>query len=458
MGFFDVFRSRSKPPASPRHPGPAEKAELTDKAAAVKLPPEKVPARVAEARQLLEKKNPEAAVRAFEQVLAVAGDKGEILAEISNELGKHGLIDKLVELIAPRYVIERHGPTAGMNLLQAYLVLGDSSAAGLMLGQLNKLNQSDLKQRLSELESLLKDLIEAEKGGRMPGRGADQEPVRISLVSISKPIWFYGLEPLADKLLPPKKAQVVNVAFAQLALPDHPAIGQLIGQPEEELGRLTRAIPLWLSETLFFCPNYSSIAALGLLEDKQRGSHYALFPAEWTEDNLRQLIETNKAPLDYIVTGSIKRKEGDTEMNIRLWEVKKLRVRKHFTVTWTPSTMDAELARFHEMLRTFMEWIAYPAGQGLPYTPASVPSAWLDTLGASVSLFLAEKGVLPSNRIRTAIDDVEKASARAAAGHSASLAWITLRKRATFLGFKVPAQQPVLASHPLVTKALELQG
>lgn len=458
MGFFDVFRSRTKPPATPRHPGPSEKAESADKAA-VTLSAEKLSERLAEAQQLLEKKNPEAAVRIFEQLLATAGDQGEVLEMVSNELGKNGLIDKIIELVGPRYAIDRHGPGTGMNLLQAYLVLGDSVAAGLMLAKVSALKRPELKQRLDELGSLLKDLIEAERSGQVPTRNAgNPEPVRVSLVSISKPIWFYGLEALAEKLLPPKNAQARRVAFAQLSLIEQADIGALMGQPEEELGRLCRALPLWFAETLYFSPSYTSIAALGILEDKQRGSHYALFPAEWTEENLRQLIETNKEPLDYIITGSLKRKEGDTEMTIRLWEVKKLKERKTFTVRWTPSTMDAQLTQFHELLRTFMECIAYPAGQGLPYTPAAVPSAWLDTLGASLSLFLAEKGVIPTSRIRTAIDDVEKASARAAAGHAASLAWITLRKRATFLGFKVPAQTPVLASHPLVSQALELKG
>ena len=42
----------------------------------------------------------------------------------------------IVELIAPRYVAERHGPAAGLNLLQAYLALGDPDGARHVLGQL----------------------------------------------------------------------------------------------------------------------------------------------------------------------------------------------------------------------------------------------------------------------------------------------------------------------------------
>lgn len=460
MGFFDVFRSRNKPPAAPRQATPAD-SKATPQSPASSTNTVDRRKRLEEIRELLAQKKHEAAIRTVELLLAAAPDDGTVLAEVSNELGKNGMIEKLIELIAPRYSVEKHGPGAGMNLLQAYLVMANSERAAEMLARLDALKDDAIASRLGQLRELLSDLREAEKSSAAQQQTAPGgAPIaRISLVSISKPIWFYGIEPMAEKILPPKAmGKTRHVAFAQLALPgmDPQVLSQLMNSPEEELGRLTRSLPLWLAETLNFSPNYTSIAALGILEDKQNGSAYALFGADWTNDHLQQLIETAGESIDFIFTGSIVRKDLDTEITLRLWDAKKVKERKQFTAIWSPSTMDAELARLHETVRTYMECLTYPQGQGLPYVSPAVPSAWLDTLGASVSLFLVEKGAIPPFRLRSVIEDVDKAAARAAAGNSASIAYITLRKRAEKIGVKVPSETPVLASHPLVSEALSL--
>ena len=57
------------------------------------------------------------------------------------------------------------------------------------------------------------------------------------------------------------------------------------------------------------------------------------------------------------------------ELVLRLWEVKKFRERKAFTVRWAPATADQTLAQFGAQLRAFMEVTPHPAGQGLVYAP-----------------------------------------------------------------------------------------
>ncbi|HEX2861651.1 MAG TPA: hypothetical protein VHN79_08425, partial [Lacunisphaera sp.] len=55
---------------------------------------------------------------------------------------------------------------------------------------------------------------------------------------------------------------------------------------------------------------------------------------------------------------------------------------------------DAVLKQFHEQIRLYMEWTALPAGNGLPYSAPTLPVAHVQALGATLSQFLAEKGVL----------------------------------------------------------------
>jgi hypothetical protein len=131
--------------------------------------------------------------------------------------------------------------------------------------------------------------------------------------------------------------------------------------------------------------------------------------------------------------------------------VKKFRERKQFLVRWTPATADAELGKLHEQLRLFMEWT--PEKNGLPYAAPAAPRAWLETLGASLGLFLAEKNLLPKE-ILPPLAPAFSALAPQTANHaSASLAWLTSMHRARALGLAPAASETPLSAHPLVAEA-----
>ena len=96
------------PPPAPAAPPPAGGAVL---------------ARLQRAREALELKNLPAAVAIYEEVLASSGDRPDVLVTISGDLGVSGHTREIIELIAPRYDAQRHGPATGFNLLQAYLAV-----------------------------------------------------------------------------------------------------------------------------------------------------------------------------------------------------------------------------------------------------------------------------------------------------------------------------------------------
>jgi hypothetical protein len=431
MGFFD--RSSEKKPSS----GGSENA------ASGVLP------RLAAAREHLEIKDLPAAMAIYEDLLATSGDRADVLVTISADLGINGYVLEIIELIAPRYDAERHGPATGLNLLQAYLAVRDVEAAQHVLDILFALNRPDLEERLYGFSNAIAELIQR---GQAEQRGEGGHPaeaaIKVNLVSISKPIWFYGLEPIADQVLPSKGPKLRRVAFAQLAILDVPNLGDAAKLPEDELGRLCRAIPLWFAETFYFSPHYSSIAALGL-----QGQQYALFGTEWTMDNLRQLVDSTASGLDYIFTGALRQVAGDFELTLRVWEVKKFRERKQFSARWTPATIDAELSKLHEQVRLFMEWSAEKSG--VPYTaPASIRT-WLDTLGASVTLFLAEKKLLPNELIPPLDDILKRAAAAASTSEIASLGFLTLRNRAEKLSLAARVEA-ALAESPRIARARDL--
>jgi hypothetical protein len=460
MGFFDRFASKkpdsaATPPASaPSSPPPSSidpttplSPELAPTAAPSFAANANLKAQLLAAREKLEAKDLAGAQAIYEELLRVAGDRPDVLVAISGDLGSCGYVTQIVELIAPRYDAVKHGPATGLNLLQAYLATRNPTAAQHLLDILFELKRPELEERLYGFSNALAELLEAERRGELspatPGAGnADPQaaekrsPRQISLASISRPIWAYGLEAVPGILPPPKEGRLRRIAFGQLALLGTPEVERCMKEPEDALGRFSRGLPLWLAETFYFSPHYAPIAAVGLVDK----DHYAIFPSEWTAENIRQLVESTAEGLDYVFTGALKHRNDDFELLLRVWEVKKFRERKQFSARWTPATADAELAKLHEQIRLFMEFQNHPAGPA--YAAPTNPSAWCDTLGASVTAFLADKGVLPKEQFARGAGTLAELARTAASSEKNSLAWLTLADRAHRLGV---AELPVAA-------------
>jgi len=397
MGFFDRFTNRKPadpvPAAAPVPAAPPPAAPAPTAPAAPAATSGGVIPRLAEARARLEARDLPGALAIYEEVVATAGDRADVLVTISGDLGVRGHIQPIIELVAPRYDAHRHGPATGLNLLQAYLAARQPEAAQHLLDILFSLQRPELEERLFGFSNALAELMaghEQEAAMPLPEGGT-----KISLTTISKPIWFYGLETAAGRLLPAKSGVLRRVAFAQLALPGLADHANRQRQPEDELGRLSRALPLWFAETFAASAGYDPVAAVAATD----GGHYAVLPVEWTAENVRQLAESSDQPLHYIVTGALSQRHSDYELVLRIWEVKKFRELKAFPARWTPATADTVLREYHERLRTYMEWRALPAGDGLPYVAPATPLAYAQVLGASLTLFLGEKGVLKPEQV-----------------------------------------------------------
>jgi hypothetical protein len=454
MGFFDRLAGKS---ASPAHGNENAAAAATFDPSVSGVAP-----RLITAREKLEQKDLPGAMAIYEEVLAGAGDRADVLVTISGDLGSTGHIPQIIELVAPRYDAMRHGPATGINLLQAYLAVRDADAAQHVLDILFALKRPELEERLFGFSNAVAELI---NHGVVPGFPQfdskvvnPDNVVGVALVTISRPIWAYGLETI-EGILPKKEGKLRRVAFTQFALstayPDPDAATKL---PEDEIGRLSRALPLWFAETFYFSPLYSSIAALGCMHEGSAPKRPAIFATEWTIENLKKLVETTADGLDYIFTGSLRRDGAEYVLIMRVWEVKKFRERKQFTTRWTTATADAELAKLHEYIRAFMEWIPYPDGSGIPYSVPSSPTVWLDALGALLSLFLVEKGLMPKEQLPALPPIFDAFAPHAFSPPASSLAWISLRLKASSLGLGPSLSEVLLSRHPAVVRARTLIG
>jgi len=451
MGFFDKFAGKTDSAAGSGHAAPA--APAVDPSAPGVGP------RLAAARERLDEKDLKGALAIYDEVLAGAGDRADVLVAISGDLGSTGNIPQIIEIIAPRYDALRHGSAIGINLLQAYLAVGDADAAQHVLDILFGLKRPELEDRLHGFSNAIAELI---TGGAVQGMprfdpiaGAPR-PVGLAIVTLSRPVWAYGLESI-EEILPKKDGRLRRVAFAQFSLPGaYVDVESAMRQPEDELGRLSRALPLWLAETFYFSTLYSSVAALGCYHAADGARRPAIFPTDWTEENLRQLCDTATDGLDYVFTGSLRCESGEFALVMRVWEMKKFRERKQISVRWTAATADAELAKLHEFIRAFMEWAPYPEGVGIPYSAPSAPTAWLEALGALLSLFLLEKELFPREQLPEFAPIFDAFAPHAFSPPASSLAWISLRSRATSLGLVPSMAEVLLSRHPAVVRARKL--
>lgn len=419
-------------------------------------------ARLKKAREALELKDRAGAMAIYEEVLAAAGDRADILVTISGDLGVTGNTQQIIELVAPRYDAQRHGPATGINLLQAYIALRDPEAAQHVLDLLFALNRPELEQRLLGFSNVIADMmLLGAEGGEVPAPPAgdastgdapeEGQGQMIDLVSISKPIWYYGVENVAG-LLPLKAGKLRRVAFGQLAVLGVKDFAEVMKRPEDELGRLSRGIPLWLAETLLFSTNYIASAAVATVHRE----HYGLFSREWAPEHIRQLVESTAGGIDYVFTGALQQKNLDYEMMLRLWEVRKFRERTAFTIRWTPATADRALAEFHAQLCAFMEFNAYPAGEGLGYSLPSTLQAYIEALGASLTLFLVEKKMLPLEQAAVPAGIADRVGHAAARSEIASLLTLGLHARARRLGLTEPPLPVTLAATPVVEQARQV--
>lgn len=212
------------------------------------------------ARHHLEHKNVAAAKALYEEVLAGGRYDSRSLMMISGDLGQNGEISLIVELIAPIYDEHRHDPMAGINLLRAYQELGNPEEGEKLLSRMYALDIPPLKQYLDEFAQAFHRM----RKESAQGTPTDPGQVEISTLAISQPIWHYGLYK-ADWLFtrkPPEADTIGFFALSKITAEATPAESQR----EDDVGRLARAIPLYLAEaahywTPFTAQCYFQIAA-----------------------------------------------------------------------------------------------------------------------------------------------------------------------------------------------------
>lgn len=163
----------------------------------------------------------------------------DMLMQMSGDLGGHGKLSELIEFCAPYFVPEIHGLPVGNNLMKANMDTGDLSAAEAILHSLAGFERPDWKEALGFWAA---EIAKA-RGGTAAGAGAQMQ---IGMLRVDGPVWLPPGSPARGIF--GAKAAGPSVTFlggtAEAPLPPN----RMEPQRADALGRLTRALPLFLAE------------------------------------------------------------------------------------------------------------------------------------------------------------------------------------------------------------------
>jgi tetratricopeptide (TPR) repeat protein len=238
------------------------------------------------ARYALDRGDLAEATRLYEVALMRATPTpADLLMQLSGDLGNRGHTELLMKLTQPRFDLLEHGLTVGNNLLRAYVELGMFAEARKLLEQLYSLQRPDWRDQLIAWEQKLDD---AEKR-----YGEVTAPVEVVVMKLEQPVWARGVLGF-DAVLPAKTHAAPRIHFICGSGEANEGVGgKVVSQPTNDLGRIARALPMFLAEELYLRTNARTAFLLPWM--KQGG--FILSAKPWT----RAFLPPDHAPPDLIV-------------------------------------------------------------------------------------------------------------------------------------------------------------
>jgi hypothetical protein len=241
------------------------------------------------ARRALEAKDVPAALALYREALShLQPATAEALVQISEDLGKNGLLKELTEMCAPAFDVKRHGLPVGNNLIKAYVGLRDASNAKKILGQLSSLEWPEWREHLQYWEREIDGLAEENRAI------AERARVEVQFLALNGPIWAPAGTPFAE-MLTAKSDDAPRVAFfcGTFELPSTDMDDKAGAHRAKELERFARGLPLYLAERVHL---KTSAKAMTLVPRTKNGD-FAPASTPWSLEDLAKLAQKP----DYVV-------------------------------------------------------------------------------------------------------------------------------------------------------------
>ena len=340
-------------------------------------------------RSQLANGNLAAALDLFRTVLVQAGKNRDALLTISGDLGNAGKIAELVDFTGPLYDPALHGPEVGLNLLRAYLQLDRLPEGEALLDRLYALKLPPFKQHLDAMAAQYQ-----ERQRQMThSRPVDESELRIEHLPFDLPIWMYGLRD-PQWLFVPKPDDARKVVFLMLAKAlsstDHAE-----AQREDDIGRLSRAIALYLSESVY---EWTPAHAQSLVAVVPGGGP-ALFGAQ-DMTGQRETAAQFVGRADVLVQGSIASVDSVWTIKVGIWDTARLELIGEEVVSAPRAGLEAAVLELEDKVL-----VRFGGAQSKPhdriYTRPTVEQMqpYLGALAQSLMLSLVAHDKVPKNTI-----------------------------------------------------------
>ena len=238
----------------------------------------------------------------FDQALNRAPHGTDVMLGVTGELGKQGLLNDLVQRVAPLFDERRDDIRVGYNLLQAYVELGDASTGRALLERLFALGQPAYAQHLQHYAKTFDEMIV------QAPKALDHEP-EISIMQMKLPPWLLGMQGM-EWAAPPRGQDRPRIVLLPLAAVDESSEGSARSGREDERGRLSRALPLFLLEQLVYCSDLDVTLNLPVAD----GHNLVLFGRAVGEDELESMAQD----FDWAVEGEVAHLEEGFKVVCRL--------------------------------------------------------------------------------------------------------------------------------------------
>lgn len=225
---------------------------------------------------------------------------------------------------------------------------------------------------------------------------ADETP-KISVLSLDVPIWASGLNN-AEWLLPDRQEDATKIGFFNLSAKKTNMPKEPVTQKEDDIGRTSRSLPLYLAERINVETGCSAINYIFVVE----GAGPVLSGGEWDFVSLKDIaIENN---LDIIVFGHYEKDYLDlrSKLKIQVWDVKKEKEMFSIveqTLFSEPSSVAAKIPPvFKEKLQSKSN-CKYKNSDAYPSPNPNILPHYLDGLGQLLAQTLADNEIVPGNTI-----------------------------------------------------------
>lgn len=263
------------------------------------------------AREALSNRNLEEALALYQRCLArtVKPPPTDLLMQMSGDLGNAGHIPEILQLVEPHFDATSHGLLVGNNLIKAHITLGQIDAARQILDQLHALNRVDWKQSLSFWEN---EIAKA----RVASAPVDQDrPLKLAMLTGEGPVWLKPSSPAAE-LFPAKPPDAVVVSFLGSSADAQTNSGRIERQMADAQGRISRALPLFLSEQVEFNTDARVQTLVPWIAEADGG--FVLAGSPWKDEDAANYSRQRATKADYVVVTHLKPHAQPWTVELRL--------------------------------------------------------------------------------------------------------------------------------------------